>query len=1745
MVVTRSPFVKKQTIDYGYGTDENGNTTYTDSTGKTTIVSNNSGSDNDKDKKVKLTNTKLDGTLAKTVRTINSSNLSEGDKTGALRDALALRERGAGPQFSHGGIYNNTIGLVKEGIKQDINYAIAGYNNYVTPVIRGVQSLGTELIDGVRQIFDPNTTARASYADWDRQARIDRYNTFGSNSVYNIDDSTKLGKYGGPIVRFISDTLADPTTYLTLGGSAANSSTRIALATRMQLLVPKYPELAPLIPNIARYGAAEIPKNIAVAENIFSGVKYMGVEIPATSGLSKAWRYTLGAARANVGDAVASTNRGAKAIELLTKKSNRPLVVAGFTRRAAMNTVAKEFVGGMQMLSSDIAHRAAQKTSAATMLAESRQFVTELDELAKTDKTFVDFYKVVENPSGPYVVSQPVRDAAAKYRLWDDAQRDSVNTAKTAYGNKWGVLVRAMGFVDDHMYHSLSDDARKYLRSDAARDSKYFVNYEISESELRDPQGIASFRKYRKPSYDANNNIIPETQSKFLGVDIERGTIEEMNEISQRVLKINWFKTEPQQILLDSISSYSRMYGRIAHVNRAMEFGPEVIKPLIKHVVQDEDLVKRLLASHKVMQAIQTRLENRIASKWRSAATREGLAQGLTDVSDLAINTLAGNLGKKVAVDEEVKLMQESITQLLSMLEEARVASLAKTTQQRGEFTDIWAAMINEAEEMSAALAAGNGDRFIALKELRAEYLLTHGDAADDVTGRSAEWFAERIVRRAGGADVVTAEESKRVARKELMQEQLDALPLDSSFNQERQVLRDLIEEIDVENEGFRRLSSVKTAASYSDTGLIYGFVPINTGEPEPFQLFTTSPIEDEFGVYSQMDDAIAGHAIPEEELLDLRDPEKFLNMLNPEFWAEDINKAWNQVGIIDATLESEVVNMVRNNGVLDPDYIRVNPEKAEWLSGMWDYSTDVLRRFEDGKLDEVSHGEIQQFFNWFQDMQGRIMHSYAGENSDVVGRTVSQWWMKNLVDGAEEYGYKGALVPLSNILEQGERVSAEWAVLMPSDMPTPKVGMTPDSPWQMVKGNAIVDSALNNGLESYQLALLSERDALIKSIPNVGGPNLVERAAKTAELAALEKESIAARALQLIRNNDEVLVKGVAVPRKQVLDKIAAVEEKIASAYKDIDRQVANEIEATFGVGELDTLRLSYEERLPMLMNQAKVLQNWNDNYANGLIQEVQDMMLLLANKPAKGSTGASNAAWSKHVMSTLTSSEMIDDPAAREAYLRITTMLHADEVALAKVTSDINQNLFMANMAQMGIIGKVVNKMADDGWTEIAGMGVQMPKEVLDRWRPNLRKLNDRKEANGFVKALDATTNYWKKYVTASVGFVARNGLSGTFMNYADGVTNADIIKGLKWAAHFNDTKRGMAAGKGFDNWMARAKINTPEEMAKAEYVVNVLAASGHGVNDDFAAPTVGRLKQVTDNRYLKFFQRKNTFIETALRMPMALDSYARGQSLDEAVARVGRVHFDYSDLSTVDANMKRIVPFWIWTSRNIPLQLTQMATNPKAYYEYERLQDANPVNADLILPKWIQDKSPLGFGLSGVLTPDLPHLQLLQKINSVTSVEGLAGQASPFIKLPTEVLFANRSLGIDVGDFRQEKVTNGYMPFLAKLIASLNGTKYIDYDADGNIMLDSKINYIIETILPQLAQINRLTGGFTGGKDTLEERQLSSILNWLGIPYRGVGPEQENAELVRRDYGMQDFRQLIKDRDTLNAKKKRKLK
>jgi len=54
------------------------------------------------------------------------------------------------------------------------------------------------------------------------------------------------------------------------------------------------------------------------------------------------------------------------------------------------------------------------------------------------------------------------------------------------------------------------------------------------------------------------------------------------------------------------------------------------------------------------------------------------------------------------------------------------------------------------------------------------------------------------------------------------------------------------------------------------------------------------------------------------------------------------------------------------------------------------------------------------------------------------------------------------------------------------------------------------------------------------------------------------------------------------------------------------------------------------------------------------------------------------------------------------------------------------------------------------------------------------------------------------------------------------------------------------------------------------------------------------------------------------------------------------VNLVHFDYTDLSKFDQWIKRFVPFWVWTSRNLPLQMRMLLENPKNIIMYNHARE-----------------------------------------------------------------------------------------------------------------------------------------------------------------------------------------------------------
>ena len=316
----------------------------------------------------------------------------------------------------------------------------------------------------------------------------------------------------------------------------------------------------------------------------------------------------------------------------------------------------------------------------------------------------------------------------------------------------------------------------------------------------------------------------------------------------------------------------------------------------------------------------------------------------------------------------------------------------------------------------------------------------------------------------------------------------------------------------------------------------------------------------------------------------------------------------------------------------------------------------------------------------------------------------------------------------------------------------------------------------------------------------------------------------------------------------------------------------------------------------------------------------------------------------------------------------------------------------------------------------------------------------------------------------------------------------------------------------------------------------VQRIVAAAGRGMSDDFALPSFGleaakgNIVKRANNKYLSFFGRKNDFVENALRIPMALDSVRRGMSFDQAVARIQRVHFDYSDLSKLDETAKKFVPFWIWTSRNVPLQVGQMMTRPKAYVQYERLKREFPVNGELMVPSWIQKAGPIGFDAGSVLTPDLPQNRLAEQLKQIATPSGLIGQMTPLIRVPAE-LWIGKQVALDI-PFGDKRTAQGVEKALAEVLYDLTGTRWADKDPQtGQLMIAPQATYVLENALPILAQAFRLSGGKLGGKESLQERWHSNILNWFGIPKRDIGESQQRNEAIRRKLEMGKLEKDIK--------------
>ena len=299
----------------------------------------------------------------------------------------------------------------------------------------------------------------------------------------------------------------------------------------------------------------------------------------------------------------------------------------------------------------------------------------------------------------------------------------------------------------------------------------------------------------------------------------------------------------------------------------------------------------------------------------------------------------------------------------------------------------------------------------------------------------------------------------------------------------------------------------------------------------------------------------------------------------------------------------------------------------------------------------------------------------------------------------------------------------------------------------------------------------------------------------------------------------------------------------------------------------------------------------------------------------------------------------------------------------------------------------------------------------------------------------------------------------------------------------------------------------------------------------------------EKIFKNRATKWSQRMGQdWVEGPVRLGMALDTMSKysgrewasvvDDATNEALNRITRIHFDYGQVSEFDEAARRLIPFWTFMSRNLPLQISQMWTKPRAYNHYSSFVRNFKGEDDELAPAYFENIGAFPFAdveIGGdplYLQPDLPHLRVTEEIENWTDfAQGKNmlrpfSDFNPFFTAPIELatgkdFFTNRNY-----DETDVSKAGGVYDPIARLLSPTQFSEVVD----GQPVIQDRMANFLRAVLPPLDRTTRLfpqSAGEVG--DT--KRQVESIARTFGIPIRSLTDKQRESTQWSQYFDEQD--------------------
>lgn len=436
-----------------------------------------------------------------------------------------------------------------------------------------------------------------------------------------------------------------------------------------------------------------------------------------------------------------------------------------------------------------------------------------------------------------------------------------------------------------------------------------------------------------------------------------------------------------------------------------------------------------------------------------------------------------------------------------------------------------------------------------------------------------------------------------------------------------------------------------------------------------------------------------------------------------------------------------------------------------------------------------------------------------------------------------------------------------------------------------------------------------------------------------------------------------------------------------------------------------------------------------------------------------------------------------------------------------------------FEKQLRKIGQIGKDEASLKDLGFP-----GLKANQDVVDIFN-NLRRIQKSSVAEELARFMGTYTNFFKGYATLSPGFHIRNSISNTFMLFAAGADIKSLKTGLSIYRSFQDSvdKRVPMA-----TWLE----SLPQaQRGQARVAVMTWAAMGGGRTDDALRNLIREGSFLTDNRALRASRKFGDKVEGSARFMLAYDSAAKGMDFETSFARVKRFLFDYSDIGTTDQALRQVVPFWMWMSRNFPVQAVNQITNPKAYLIYNKFKENvnEPLEEGDVVPQYLLDQGAINLGGDNFLTPDLGFNRLKQQVQEIKDPVRLASYLNPAFRLLPELAGSRKFYNGAPFSDKPIPLKGKWAP-LEPLFALFN---QVSTNEAGEKFVTEKAIYTVTSLFPMSGQAERLfpdTPGYEG-------RAGASRLSYIGVPIKKNTDRMKEGVVYGRLKALQDLEKRLK--------------